>query len=409
MPAPTQQIIITKSAISSGVTPSSLPPNLLVHSLDEPYSHVHLIVQNKKKKFTQRQLDELSLELAVTLDDTIPNDKSVLITASNIDPNNKPIDPKSIIKKARTKHLKTHSLDTPMNTLPWPSSSPFSLSACKIVEHASIDKSPTDDDTSEIVSIDGLVCSSLRSSLLDLLSPSDVEKREKKIDSIFWKKGAYDDVAGEDGKGYGLNDEMMIALNSDNVEPSAITELGRRVKGYLEDVNDGCPIRLTKLPSSVFGPHVAPLGGNAPTHSDGSTFDWHIDGDPSLTPPGAFRDYYGLYNNRVGGDKPRFVSALVYLNEDWKEEWEGGTEFLDLPSEETYKTRVKPGRVVLLDSDITHRVTTPNKLAGEDRPRYSIVLKLLIRKERKTKKSEDNVVVLARKTPDDKYIGSAKA
>lgn len=133
LPAPTHQIIITKSAISSGVTPSSLPPNLLVHSLDEPYSHVHLIVENKKKKFTQRQLDELSLELAVTLDDTIPNDKSVLITASNIDPNNKPIDPKSIIKKARTKHLKTHSLDTPMNTLPWPSSSPFSLSACKIV------------------------------------------------------------------------------------------------------------------------------------------------------------------------------------------------------------------------------------------------------------------------------------
>lgn len=70
---------------------------------------------------------------------------------------------------------------------------------------------------------------------------------------------------------------------------------------------------------------------------------------------------------------------------------------------------MKPGRVLLLDSDITHRVTTPNKLAGEDRPRYSIVLKLLIRKERKSKKSEENVVVLARKTLDDKYIGSAKA
>ncbi|GMH86999.1 hypothetical protein TL16_g10720 [Triparma laevis f. inornata] len=58
------------SAISSGITPSSVPPNILVHSLDESTSHVHLIVENKKKKCTKCQLDELLLELAVTLDDT---------------------------------------------------------------------------------------------------------------------------------------------------------------------------------------------------------------------------------------------------------------------------------------------------------------------------------------------------
>jgi hypothetical protein len=417
-----REIILTKSAMSTGITTSKLPKNLLVHELDGDDSHVHLLLASKKKKFTQQQLDEISLDFAISLDEVIEEDKSVLVTASNFEQGSAPPNPASILKRARIRHLKTYLLDKPMNTQECvscrsSSSPPFSVSDCKVVDHAFIDLEEATQDVSEIVCVDGLVCSSLRKALLDIISPGDEIARENRVDEKFWTKGAYDDVAGKSSGGYGLKPEMMEVLNKQDEGggAGAVTELGRRIQMYLEEVNDGEAVRLTKLPSAVFGPQVAPLGGNAPTHADSEgdsdAFGWHIDGDPNLTPPGAFRDCYGLYGNRLGGDKPRFISALVYLNEEWKPEWDGGTEFLDPPTSETYTTQVEPGRVVLLDSDITHRVTTPAECAGGNRPRYSLVLKLLLRKEKLEKGRKGggvgDIVMLAKKTTGDKYIGSA--
>ena len=37
-----------------------------------------------------------------------------------------------------------------------------------------------------------------------------------------------------------------------------------------------------------------------------------------------------------------------------------------------------PGRVLLMDQDLSHKVTAPLAAAGPSRPRYSLVLKLVI-------------------------------
>ena len=76
--------------------------------------------------------------------------------------------------------------------------------------------------------------------------------------------------------------------------------------------------------------------------------------------------------------KPRFVSCLVYLNDEWNgEEWGAPTRFLDPPTNESIDILPKPGRVVIMDQDISHTVVAPNVEAGK-RPRYSLVWKLIL-------------------------------
>ena len=57
--------------------------------------------------------------------------------------------------------------------------------------------------------------------------------------------------------------------------------------------------------------------------------------------------------------------------------WGAPTRFLDPPTREVLDVAAAPGRVVLLDQDITHSVQAPSAAAG-DRPRYSLVLKLVL-------------------------------
>ena len=47
-----------------------------------------------------------------------------------------------------------------------------------------------------------------------------------------------------------------------------------------------------------------------------------------LVPPSPWRDRHGLYVNREP-HKPLFVTALVYLNPEWPEDWDAETLFLD--------------------------------------------------------------------------------
>ena len=119
---------------------------------------------------------------------------------------------------------------------------------------------------------------------------------------------------------------------------------------------------------------VSPLTANAPTHGD--EFSYHIDADPNLAPPSPWTDVFGRYPNRQGG-KPRFVSCLVYVNDEWEESWGAPTRFLDVATNTEHDIFPRPGRCAFMDQDITHSVVAPSSEAGK-RPRYSLVWKLIL-------------------------------
>jgi hypothetical protein len=105
--------------------------------------------------------------------------------------------------------------------------------------------------------------------------------------------------------------------------------------------------------------------------------DFQIDLNQSITFSLApWTDIYGRYFNRSHG-KPRFVSCLLYLNDEWSEELGAPTQFYDPPTGETYQVFPSPGTCVMMDADVTHTVVSPNKSAGLC-PRYSLVWKLIL-------------------------------
>lgn len=122
------------------------------------------------------------------------------------------------------------------------------------------------------------------------------------------------------------------------------------------------------------GARVAPLVANAAVWDD--QFGWHRDAQPaeaSAESPWAAR--FGLHSNREPG-RPRLVSAVVYLNDEWPPEWDADTLFADPPSGGGLLVRAVPGRVTLMDQDVLHRLSAPARAAG--RPRYSLVWKLAL-------------------------------
>jgi len=84
---------------------------------------------------------------------------------------------------------------------------------------------------------------------------------------------------------------------------------------------------VSRMPEAVLGDEFTPLVANAPITGD--HFSWHIDADPNMLPPSPWRDRHGPYINREPA-KPLFVSALLYLNPDWPEEWDAETLFLGM-------------------------------------------------------------------------------
>ena len=109
----------------------------------------------------------------------------------------------------------------------------------------------------------------------------------------------------------------------------------------------------------------------------GDEYRWHVDADPSSFPDGC--EWVKTYGDYVNGEpgKPLFVSAIIYPNETWQEgEWGAETHFTDKDSGVGAMVAPRPGRVVLMDQDVTHRVSPPSRAAGE-RARYSLVYKLV--------------------------------
>lgn len=182
--------------------------------------------------------------------------------------------------------------------------------------------------------------------------------------NVSHEEGVIDDVATTPC--WGLSDEAVMDLCYN--ENASINELELRLTELFPQFTVSC------LPEAVLGASVSPLTANAPTFGD--TFDFHIDADPYQAPPSPWTDIYGRYPNRSIG-KPRFVSCLIYLNDEWDDAFGAPTRFLDPPTEETHDVIPRPGRCVLMDQDCSHTVTAPTEAAGR-RPRYSIVWKLIL-------------------------------
>lgn len=227
-------------------------------------------------------------------------------------------------------------------------------------------------DTSSVVVFDGMVSDDLRSRLLQVVNGEDNDNWDDVANGPNpnrWIRGGLDDLPGQESdRSLGLSEDAIEELCFEHHD--AIQEFETILTSLLSD------FIVSRLPEAVFGSCVSPLTANAPTWEDCTTFQYHIDGDPNQTPPSPWTDVFGRYPNRAHG-KPRFMSCLVYLNNEWNEEWGAPTQFLDVATDTPVDIIPQPGRIVLMDQDITHKVTAPNQAAGK-RPRYSLVWKLIL-------------------------------
>ncbi len=175
-----------------------------------------------------------------------------------------------------------------------------------------------------------------------------------------WERATADGPA--QARTFGLRDGFMRRLERE--PPDGVLELNSRLcKLYPE-----CAIQHQFSAAGDGAAHVCErFVANAAVHGD--SFAWHVDADPSALPPPL-----GGYVNRERG-KPLFVSAILYIDEAWPENNDAETLFLDPPTGCGLFVRPKQGRVVLMDQDVTHRLSAPSATAG--RPRYSLVWKLL--------------------------------
>jgi len=227
-------------------------------------------------------------------------------------------------------------------------------------------------DTSDIFVFDDLVSHSLRKRLRDtVLAHSSWDDRNLGPDTQIWERGGLDDILEKDSQTecscWGLTLEATERLCFQ--EHKAINEMEMLLSSLFRNSI------VCRLPEAVLGYNVSPLTANAATFGD--KFSWHIDADPMLNPPSPWVDVFGRYPNRSVG-KPRFLSCLVYINENWNYKKCGApTRFLDPPTETCYDVEARPGRVLIMDQDITHTVVSPNKTAGRA-PRYSLVWKLIV-------------------------------
>lgn len=253
-------------------------------------------------------------------------------------------------------------------------------------------------DTSSVLVFDNLIDDTLRKRLLDVVVGRDEydddswDCTNNGPDPRRWVRGGLIDIPDQEGQPcWGLSDEAIddLCLHHD-----AFEEFESIVSGLFPQFT------VTRLPEAVLGDSVSPMTANAPTYGD--VFAYHIDGDPNMTPPSPWTDIYGRYPNRQTG-KPRLLSCLVYLNDEWKDEWGAPTRFVDVATDTHYDITPKPGRCVFMDQDITHTVVAPDEAAGK-RPRYSLVWKLIFH----PKIHGQDMSVRGKNWPDPILLGSAQ-
>ena len=236
-------------------------------------------------------------------------------------------------------------------------------------------------DTSSVVVFDKLVSDDLRRRLLDVVKgkssgSDDWNDAENGPDPNRWIRGELQDIPGSEEENedqslscWGLPAEAIEEICFEQHE--AINEFESILTNLFSK------FVVSRLPEAVYGESVSPLTANAPMAGEEDLYDYHIDGDPLQTPPSPWTDIYGRYPNRSRG-KPRFVSCILYLNDEWDgEEWGAPTKFYDPPTGESCEVFPLPGRCLFMDQDLGHTVTPPKPSAGKQ-PRYSLVWKLIL-------------------------------
>jgi hypothetical protein len=101
----------------------------------------------------------------------------------------------------------------------------------------------------------------------------------------------------------------------------------------------------------------------------GDAFAWHVDADPATFPtPSPWTAAWGTYTNRDPG-KPLLFSLLLYLDGEWRREWQAETLLLDSGSGTGVVVVPRPGRALLLDQDVVHRLVAPAPVSdrGDER------------------------------------------
>jgi hypothetical protein len=268
-------------------------------------------------------------------------------------------------------------------------------------------------DTSTLLVFDNLVSDDLRKRLLDVVlgKNSDQDDARNGPDPLRWVRGGLLDVPdnplkqepeesnNSHGGGWGLTDEGLEEICFELHD--AVQEMESILSDLFPDFS------VARLPEVVLGCSVTPITANAPTAGD--IFGYHIDADPNIAPASPWTDMYGRYPNRAAG-KPRFMSFLVYLNDEWDgDTWGAPTRFVDVPTDEdltVYDVQACPGRCIIMDQDVGHTVVAPTAAAGK-RPRYSMVWKLILHP--KTIGQDMKHLAGRRKSlwPETDYFGSA--
>ena len=233
-------------------------------------------------------------------------------------------------------------------------------------------------DASHVVAIDGVVGEPLRKALLDALTEVGYDHfSETGPPETKWNRemrDGLDDAGGESPPpSWGLTPETLAAMMETDAVRSFRARLAAMYPEYDIRTLPSDALEPDGIPGAWGGSSICSAVGNAAVYGD--MFHWHIDMDPSqLDPSAPWVERFGSYVNRERG-RPLFVSAMVYLNPGpWPAAFDAETLFLDPGTGTGVFVRPQPGRVVLMDQDILHRVSTPSQIANL--PRYSFVLKL---------------------------------
>eukprot|EP01024_Parvocaulis_polyphysoides_P031055 TRINITY_DN28152_c0_g1_i1.p1 TRINITY_DN28152_c0_g1~~TRINITY_DN28152_c0_g1_i1.p1 ORF type:complete len:365 (-),score=38.05 TRINITY_DN28152_c0_g1_i1:10-954(-) len=228
-------------------------------------------------------------------------------------------------------------------------------------------------DEAHIVVLDNFVGNETRQNVLNHITENGWDHTQGPPQSKWEKRTA--DTAGAPAT-WGLKSEVLSQLSSCDCE--AFQEIQTRLSVLYPEVD------IYHMPAELL--HQSKLEvesteeqffcdefvGNAAVQGD--EYNWHIDADPSNFSDCPWVQQYGRYSNREAG-KPIFVSMLLYLNETWDRSWDAETLFLDTSTDTGVFVRPKGGRIVLMDQDIVHRLSSPSTKA--QLPRYSLVWKLV--------------------------------
>lgn len=356
---------------------------------EEETEDLKLVMSDEIDKLIYAQPPLLSQPVLLALQDHVPSS---------------PEDCQTYLQKLIAQHVQIYELISPFaRRAKQETTTPIDIPTIRVEVDGAMVTSTTGDefwDTSSILVFDNLVNDDLRKAILQVLNDnSDWDDVNNGPDPTRWIRGGLMDLPDEeDGSTacYGLVDDAIddLCLHHDAFEEFE-TIVSRLFPDFI----------VCRLPEAVLGSTVSPLTANAPTNGD--FFSYHIDADPNLTPPSPWTDIFGRYPNRQIG-KPRFISCLIYLNNEWDgEAWGAPTRFLDVSSDTHHDVLPIPGRCVFMDQDITHSVVAPTPEAGK-RPRYSLVWKLILHPkvhEQEMKKLNRNADM---HWPSPILLGSAK-